>query len=486
MDREDRLFRGKEAVMEWVLKLEASSGWGEVETIEVGRLERRVAGLTAEELGLTLAESKTLLGELGRLVLQAQVEEFITCARVCGSCLGLRRLRDQRTRKIQTLFGTITVDAPRISVCPCRGDPGFVDVSWSSLTELLPDRCTPELRRLQAELSAQHSYREAARLLETFLPCAPGNHATMRNRTHRAAADLEAAAPPELEPAHERPTEIMMAIDGAHIRAAHGYQSRYIDVTVGKIEVAGRRPRRFALAPKGASAEVAGRRPRRFALAPKGASAPLATLRKALREQGWRPGRTVTVLCDGESALPGLVRAAVDEPITCILDWWHISMRVQHIEQALRGVYAAEPPHRAGLEIVEWRIKRLRHLIWNGYHDEARRELYGMRHMASEVVYLNGERFRSPIARLLWNCDDLWRYLTNNVDALINYGARYRSKLPISTSRAEGCVDEIANARMAKKQRMRWSPRGAHCVATVRAAVLDGRFGTKTDFRLAA
>jgi hypothetical protein len=66
VDREDRPFRKREAVMEWVLKLEAQNGWGEVETIEVGRLERRVVGLTAEELGLTLAESKTLLGELGR------------------------------------------------------------------------------------------------------------------------------------------------------------------------------------------------------------------------------------------------------------------------------------------------------------------------------------------------------------------------------------------------------------------------------------
>ena len=37
------------------------------------------------------------------------------------------------------------------------------------------------------------------------------------------------------------------------------------------------------------------------------------------------------------------------------------------------------------------------------------------------------------------------------VDALINYGARYRSRLSISSSRAEGRVDEIANARMAKK-----------------------------------
>jgi hypothetical protein len=127
-DREDRLYREKEAVVEWVLKLEARSGWGEVETIEVGRVERRVAGLTAEQLGLTLAESKTLLSELSRLILQTQVEEFITCARVCGSRLGLRRLRDRRTRKIQMLLGTVTVDAPRISACPCRSQ-GFMDVS---------------------------------------------------------------------------------------------------------------------------------------------------------------------------------------------------------------------------------------------------------------------------------------------------------------------------------------------------------------------
>ena len=115
------------------------------------------------------------------------MEEFITCARVCGDCLNFRPLRDRRTRKVQTLFGTITVDAPRIRVCSCGAGSGFVDVSQSPLAELLPDRCTPELRRLQAELSARHSYREAARLLERLLPCGSVNHATMRNRTHRIA-----------------------------------------------------------------------------------------------------------------------------------------------------------------------------------------------------------------------------------------------------------------------------------------------------------
>jgi hypothetical protein len=44
-------FSGMGAVMEWVVKLEARNGWGEVETIEVGRLQRRVVGLTEEEVG---------------------------------------------------------------------------------------------------------------------------------------------------------------------------------------------------------------------------------------------------------------------------------------------------------------------------------------------------------------------------------------------------------------------------------------------------
>ena len=99
---------------------------------------------------------------------------------------------------------------------------------------------------------------------------------------------------------------------------------------------------------------------------------------------------------------------------------------------------------------------------------------------------MNGEPFRPSVARLLWNCDDLRRYLANNKPSLIDYGERYRSKLPISTSRAEGCVDEIANARMAKKQRMRWSPQGAHRLSVVRAAVLDGRLQVPPELPLAA
>jgi hypothetical protein len=47
----------------------------------------------------------------------------------------------------------------------------------------------------------------------------------------------------------------------------------------------------------------------------------------------------------------------------------------------------------------------------------------------------------------------------------------------ISSSRAEGTVNHLVNARMNKRRQIRWSPRGAHHVLQVRAAVLNGRFG---------
>jgi hypothetical protein len=282
-------------VVEWRIKLEARSGWGEVETIEVAYIKQRVVGLTADEIGLSLEEAKQVLSELQRLVLQMQLEEYTLCARVCPACLKMRRQRDCRTRTIQTLFGTVTVEAPRISVCPCSNTMGFVDLSFSSLADLLPDRCTPELRRIQADLGARHSFREAGQLLSTLLPCSSVNHATIQNRTHRVAAEIENSSDAASAASAASGKESVVMIDGAHIRAVPGHQSRHLDVTVGKIEVAGRKPRRFAFAPKGADR-------------------PVDTLRIALGAQGWRSGQPVTVISDGEAVLPNLVRAATREP----------------------------------------------------------------------------------------------------------------------------------------------------------------------------
>ncbi len=79
--------------------------------------------------------------------------------------------------------------------------------------------------------------------------------------------------------------------------------------------------------------------------------------------------------------------------------------------------------------------------------------------------------------RLVARCTELRSYIETKEGALIDYGEHYRAGKPISTSRAEGTVNQLVSARMNKRRQMRWSPQGAHRVLQVRAAVLDGRFG---------
>ena len=68
----------------------------------------------------------------------------------------------------------------------------------------------------------------------------------------------------------------------------------------------------------------------------------------------------------------------------------------------------------------------------------------------------------------------LLTYVRLNKDAIVDYGARYRSGRRIATALAESAVNSVAARRMVKKQQMRWSKRGAHLMLQVRAAVMNG------------
>ena len=62
----------------------------------------------------------------------------------------------------------------------------------SPVSELLPDRESPELRHLQTQIAAQLPYRQAAALLEELLPETDGlNYATTRNRTLTVGKRIE-------------------------------------------------------------------------------------------------------------------------------------------------------------------------------------------------------------------------------------------------------------------------------------------------------
>ncbi len=87
---------------------------------------------------------------------------------------------------------TVEVEAARFKLCRCRQPAPMAEVAVSPVCALLTARCTPELERVQAELGARTSFREAARILDTLLPASPATHESVRIRTHAVALRLEA------------------------------------------------------------------------------------------------------------------------------------------------------------------------------------------------------------------------------------------------------------------------------------------------------
>ncbi len=297
--------------MQWTVRLETTTSAGEVKTTELVTFSRPAVVSTLAEIGLMLDETKALLARLQASMLCGQVAKYAAHHRVCAACGMLQRFKDRRMRRLQTLFGTVEVEAPRFKVCRCRQPAPMAEVTVSPVCALLTARCTPELERVQAELGARTSFRDAARVLDTLLPASPARHESVRTRTHAVALRLEAAdrqAAAEVTTVRDDTAKAVAAdasrpvvmLDGAYIRAVPGHQTRNFEAICGKVEREGHATRRFALVRSVAEQ-------------------PHALLRAALFNQGWREGEAVTAISDGDPALPTLVRSATGGPVQPIL-----------------------------------------------------------------------------------------------------------------------------------------------------------------------
>ena len=157
---------------------------------------------------------------------------------VCPTCASVRVIHDYRTLVLDTLLGRIQVKAARLRRCPCDARSATSSGGpISPLAYFFPDRATPALQRLHAELGSRHSFREAARLMENFLPCHPPHHTTVRDRLGRVAMRLEKSPRASGDPVEAAPKGgLTVFLDGAHIRCRPECQQRHLDLMVGKIE----------------------------------------------------------------------------------------------------------------------------------------------------------------------------------------------------------------------------------------------------------
>ena len=224
--------------MKWRVTIELGGADGTRQTHEVARGGGADPHSTFDPLGLTLDGGKALLAGVQRHLVQARVAEY--CA-VRRRCRRLRALKDTRTRRLNSLFGTVEVPAPRFKPCACAVTARS---TLSPASELMPDRCTPEYERTLAKMGAWLPYRRARRFLSEFFPLGADLpwHETIRRRTARVGAGIErevvwrATSPGPVPPSET----ITVSIDAGHVRTARGHPGGSVRIRANSILAFGR------------------------------------------------------------------------------------------------------------------------------------------------------------------------------------------------------------------------------------------------------
>ncbi len=431
--------------MAWIVRLVKTGADGERQCADVLKINRPDDLGDIANLGLTLAEGNLLLAGLQQEIVAAQAKGHAVRRPDCRSCGEVCRVKDYRDHAVATLFGQVTVRLPRFRCAGCGGNEA--GHGWPSYC-----RSTPELDQLQAHLSALMTYRVAADVLRQMFPVDAGNNPeTLRLHTLKIGAELRDQAAVRPDPAA---SSITVTLDSTFIRGCEDGE-RHLEVRIGNVET-----------------ETGGRQV--FGAVARADTDIKVLIRRSLDAVGRTEDTALTAFTDGCS---GLRRILADAGVTetPVLDWFHIAMRLQHLEQTAGGLSADDPARVAAKAVIVAEVERLQWRLWNGKAKDADISIGRIRTVMHHFQGEQGQPRSIAPSRKLWTAlHALDAYLTGQSDWLVNYAERYRAGLRVGTAITEGTANFLVNRRMNKSQQMRWSRRGADLLLQVRSAVYNG------------
>jgi len=118
-------------------------------------------------------------------------------------------------------------------------------------------------------------------------------------------------------------------------------------------------------------------------------------------------------------------------------------------------------------------VGKLRWCIWRNTLAKVDKKLSQILLMC-RIVVAETDSFKRGLEHIDYRVREFISYVLRNWAKPVDYGRRYRKGLSISSAMAESAVNQVINARMCKRQQMRWTPRGAHLLVQVRCAALNG------------
>ena len=449
------------------IRIVAIADNGQQQVYEIASLQR--TELKMETLGLTLAEGKTILCEIQRVVVERQVAECLEPYRHCSACGQPQHGKGQHDLPMRTVFGKMKIPSPRIVYCDCQPHE---TKSFSPLAQLLPERTTPEMLFLETKWSALMSYGVTSDLLQEVLPMDSPLHAsTIREHVFRVAERMEKELGKEqwcfiegcerdwnkLPPPNG---PLTVGIDGGYVR---GRNKEHFEVIAGKSLLAFRRDEEQ-------DEELSGKC---FAFVQTYDEKPKRRLFEVLRSQGMSMNQQVEFLSDGGEDVRN-VQLYLNPEAEHLLDWFHLTMRLTVLLQTAKGVpEKIQDEDGEERELRPQALKLLESVKWYLWHGNAFQALQKLEYLEMDLEGASYSSKNENIRKLLKGVEELHTYVGRNQNFLPNYGERYRNGERIASGFVESAVNQVVSKRMIKHQQMQWTHRGAHLLLQIRTRVLN-------------
>lgn len=149
--------------------------------VEVMRFHRSIEDQTPGDVGLSLADGKSLVNCVQREFVVEQIERGYASRRSCVDCGVQHHLHDSHRSELKTARGKVFYCRERWKACNFGTDGSrYVSPFKNYLTEA----STGERRWLHAELGATMPYLQAKAVTDILIPTSGrDNHVTIRNHT---------------------------------------------------------------------------------------------------------------------------------------------------------------------------------------------------------------------------------------------------------------------------------------------------------------
>ena len=312
----------------------------------------------------------------------------------------------------------------------------------STVKTIIDTAQSGDLKRIQANIGANFSYREGESILELFsMNSRPiNNHDRIKHVVEDVGSVIEKINKTEKEiVVINEAKELVLNVDGGHVKTTEK-EKRSIDAMTSVIY----RPEALLSNPKGT----------RNYLDSKNCAASVKdddqqqiisnTIVAALK-QGLGSNTHVTALCDGAANSWNVVESLkpMCGSMTCILDWFHLSMKLENISLPQR---------------LKEKLLRIKWHLWRGNIKHALKRLNQLIELASQ------EKHISRIKKFM-------TYIINNTERIVDYRLRKQQKLVFTSNLAESTVESLINRRCKGHQHMRWSREGLNPILQLRAAI---------------